>query len=116
MNFRDIDIKKEYRSLLDNVAKDFYIPLLSRATLSDEGDKENEIIDGLTKDVSSQGVLKIINEKLTQREKEVILLRYGFVDDVAHTLDSIAGKYGLTRERVRQIESKALRKISRYIN
>lgn len=33
MNFRDIDIKKEYRSLLDNVAKDFYIPLLSRATL-----------------------------------------------------------------------------------
>lgn len=85
-------------------------------TLSDEGDKENEIIDGLTKDVSSQGVLKIINEKLTQREKEVILLRYGFVDDVAHTLDSIAGKYGLTRERVRQIESKALRKISRYIN
>ena len=33
MNFRDIDIKKEYRSLLDNVARDFYIPLLSRATL-----------------------------------------------------------------------------------
>ena len=32
MNFQDLTIKKEYRSLLDNVAKDFYIPLLSCAT------------------------------------------------------------------------------------
>ena len=31
MSFQELDIKKEYRSLLDSVAKDFYIPLLSRA-------------------------------------------------------------------------------------
>lgn len=33
MNFQDLEIKKEYRSLLDNVARDFYLPLLSHATL-----------------------------------------------------------------------------------
>ena len=33
MNFRDLEIKNEYRSLLDNVARDFYIPLLSHAVL-----------------------------------------------------------------------------------
>lgn len=33
MNFQDLEIKKEYRSLLDNVARDFYLPLLSNATL-----------------------------------------------------------------------------------
>lgn len=33
MNFQDLEIKKEYRSLLDNIARDFYLPLLSKATL-----------------------------------------------------------------------------------
>ena len=39
------------------------------------------------------------------------MLRYGFVDGIDHTLEEINQVYGITRERVRQIESKILTKI-----
>lgn len=49
---------------------------------------------------------------LNEREKEVILLRYGFKGGRPHTLEEIGKKYGITRERVRQIESVSLRKLN----
>lgn len=48
---------------------------------------------------------------LTPREQEVIKLRFGFVDGQAKTLEEIGEKIGVTRERIRQIESKALKKL-----
>ena len=48
---------------------------------------------------------------LTPREKIVIELRYGLVDGHTHTLEEIGKRYGVTRERIRQIEMKALRKL-----
>lgn len=52
----------------------------------------------------------------TDREKKVIRLRFGLIDEMPRTLDQVSQFFGITRERVRQIESKALRKIrySRY--
>ena len=49
--------------------------------------------------------------KLTNREKDVIKLRFGLDDDNIMTLEAIGNKYGITRERVRQIEAKAISKI-----
>lgn len=48
---------------------------------------------------------------LTERERRVILLRYGFVGGRIHTLEEIGREFRVTRERVRQVELKALRKL-----
>jgi RNA polymerase primary sigma factor len=48
---------------------------------------------------------------LTVREREILRLRYGLTDGQAHTLEEVGRRFRVTRERVRQIESKALRKL-----
>ena len=48
---------------------------------------------------------------LDEREKIVIAYRFGYVDDRTHTLEEVSKKLNVTRERIRQIESKALRKL-----
>ena len=48
---------------------------------------------------------------LTQREREVIELRFGLKDGKARTLDEVARCYGITRERIRQIEARSLLKL-----
>ena len=48
---------------------------------------------------------------LTQREREVIELRFGLKDGKARTLDEVARCYGITRERIRQIEARSLIKL-----
>lgn len=50
---------------------------------------------------------------LTQREAQVIALRFGFVDGKEYTLEEVGKRFNVTRERIRQIESKALRKLKR---
>ncbi len=50
-------------------------------------------------------------EQLGDREREVVRLRYGLEDGRAHTLEVIGEKLGVTRERVRQIEARALEKL-----
>ncbi|HEY3158790.1 MAG TPA: sigma-70 family RNA polymerase sigma factor, partial [Vicinamibacterales bacterium] len=48
---------------------------------------------------------------LSDREKEVLRLRYGLGTDREHTLEEIGRRLSVTRERVRQIESRALQKL-----
>ncbi len=50
-------------------------------------------------------------QSLTYREREIIKLRYGIGDDYTYTLEEVGRKFNVTRERVRQIEAKALRKL-----
>ena len=58
----------------------------------------------------------LMNSKLTDKEKNVILYRFGFVDGETHTLEEIGQKMGVTRERIRQIESKSIRKLRKDSN
>lgn len=53
------------------------------------------------------GVLKT----LTEREEQVIRLRFGLHDGRCHTLEEVGSEFNVTRERIRQIEAKALRKL-----
>ena len=55
--------------------------------------------------------LKSALESLTDRERQVIELRFGLLDGRARTLEEVGKEFNVTRERIRQIEAKALRKL-----
>ncbi len=50
-------------------------------------------------------------ESLTEREREVLQLRFGLKDGKDNALDEVSRYFDVTRERIRQIEAKALRKL-----
>lgn len=55
--------------------------------------------------------IKSVLMTLQIREQEVLELRFGLVDGTCHTLEEVGKKFNVTRERIRQIEAKALRKL-----
>jgi RNA polymerase primary sigma factor len=64
---------------------------------------------------TSQSLLKEklehVLKLLTERERKILEMRFGLVDGCGHTLEEIGSLYNVTRERIRQIEAKALRKL-----
>jgi len=50
-------------------------------------------------------------DKLTPIERNIIYLRFGLDDGIPRTLEEIGNEYGITRERIRQIQDKAMRKL-----
>ena len=54
-------------------------------------------------------------EKMNKREREILTLRFGLEDEVTRTLSETAKRFGITRERVRQIENVAMRKLRGYL-
>ena len=71
-------------------------------SLSPEEYATNEML----KDEISQ-----VLETLTEREEKVVRLRFGLEDGKPRTLEEVGQMFGVTRERIRQIEAKALRKL-----
>ena len=55
--------------------------------------------------------IESVLEALTPREKKVLQLRYGLEDNRARTLEEVGQFFGVTRERIRQIEAKAIKKL-----
>ena len=55
--------------------------------------------------------LKEISRDLTPREKQILAMRFGLGDGITHTLEEVGKIFGVTRERIRQIQAKALEKI-----
>lgn len=58
-------------------------------------------------------VKEIINQ-LSEREQKILEMRFGLVDGVAHTLEEVGQEFNVTRERIRQIEAKALEKLKNF--
>ncbi|MBL8059644.1 MAG: sigma-70 family RNA polymerase sigma factor [Chthonomonas sp.] len=78
-----------------------------------------EFIEDRASDHDAEGAIRNLMRKrieealqtLHPKEREIILMRYGLTDGIAHALDEVAQHFGLTRERIRQIEQKGLRKL-----
>jgi RNA polymerase primary sigma factor len=88
--------------------------------LSEDGNSElgDTIEDGITPtptDVAYHQILKEqvenVLESLTERERKVIQLRFGLNDGRSRTLEEVGREFHVTRERIRQIEAKAMRKL-----
>ncbi|TRU43628.1 MAG: RNA polymerase sigma factor, RpoD/SigA family [Microcystis aeruginosa Ma_QC_Ca_00000000_S207] len=82
------------------------VDLLEDDELQLPEDKMNEMM-------MRQEIFAVLSDVLTEREKDVISLRYGLATSQPYTLEEVGGMFNLSRERVRQIQSKAMRKLRR---
>ncbi|MDP3799918.1 MAG: sigma-70 family RNA polymerase sigma factor [bacterium] len=86
---------------------------------SDEDSTLGELIEDektlLPSQVAAQQLLrdqiKMIIDDLSPREQKILQMRFGLEDGATHTLEEVGKEFGVTRERIRQIEAKALDKI-----
>jgi RNA polymerase primary sigma factor len=107
-----------------DVDKIYHIQKINQSTVSLEspvGDDEDkatlgsfiadESIDapdrGAAGRILNEQLLKVLGE-LSEKERKILELRNGLVDGVCHTLEEVGKAFGVTRERIRQIEAKAL--------
>src|SRR3989338_1420011 len=67
-------------------------------------------VDGLSNFLMQERIKDLL-EKMSKREKKILNLRFGLRDGVPHTLRDTAKHFGITRERVRQIENAAMKKM-----
>ena len=67
-------------------------------------------VDGLSNFLMQERIKGLL-EKMSKRERKILSLRFGLKDGVPHTLRDTAKHFGITRERVRQIEAAAMKKI-----
>jgi RNA polymerase primary sigma factor len=93
--------------------------------VGDDGDEKSTLGDFLSDDkilspdqdasrrILRDQVLEILNE-LSDKERQILELRHGLHDGIQHTLEEVGKKFGVTRERIRQIEAKAHEKIRQH--
>jgi RNA polymerase primary sigma factor len=60
---------------------------------------------------NDSALLREVFATLSPRERTILTMRYGLVDDTPRTLEEIGGQFGVTRERIRQIQNEALQKL-----
>ena len=74
-------------------------------------DKGADNPSDMTAVVLLKGKIKDVLETLTERERQVLEQRFGLIDGYSRTLEEVGRQFKVTRERIRQIEAKALRKM-----
>lgn len=108
---------------IDNVRKTRQIaqePISIETPIGEEGDSHlGEFIEDKCSvspsdaaiSMSLQEQTEVALKTLTPREERIIKLRFGLEDGSEHTLEQVGNSFGVTRERIRQIEAKAMRKL-----
>ncbi|MGL4654106.1 sigma-70 family RNA polymerase sigma factor [Cetobacterium sp.] len=95
---------QETISLSSPIGEDIYL----EDTIASE--EYNDLEDTILRGISAEQINEILN-KLNEREKQILKLRFGFDGNQIHTLEDIGQSFSITRERVRQIEQKTLEKL-----
>lgn len=72
---------------------------------------ENNSIEDMVLNNAVSTIVENVLDELTDREKEIIEYRFGFKDGEVHTLEYVGKIFNVTRERIRQIEAKTLRRL-----
>lgn len=98
----------EYLSPLDSLEE--ICETINEEIFYDNGLTEYEMVESVDFEIRKSAINKILNE-LRPREKEILDLRFGFSDNIPKTLETIGNFKGVTRERIRQIEANAIRKL-----
>ncbi|PZV16791.1 MAG: RNA polymerase sigma factor, RpoD/SigA family [Leptolyngbya sp.] len=96
-------------SLNYRIGKDEDTELVDLLEDSDTRSPESQISETMLR----QDIWEVLGNVLTEREKDIISLRYGLSSSKPCTLEEVGGLFNLSRERVRQIQSKAMRKLRR---
>jgi len=110
-----------------DVQKVHYIQKISQEVISLESpvgdDDEDSTLSDFIKDETTMSPDQLANlallrdqikealVELTERERKILSMRFGLEDNISHTLEEVGKVFGVTRERIRQIEAKALEKI-----
>jgi RNA polymerase primary sigma factor len=105
-------IQQVLRISTEPVSLDAPVGSEQQSSLGDFIEDQSEIspVDSASLEMLKEQVRSAL-ESLNEREREVLELRFGFRDGRARTLEEVGDLYKITRERVRQIEAKALRKL-----
>ncbi len=112
------------------VSKVHHVMKISQDTVSLETpvgeDKEDSVLSEFIKDDKAispavEAGRKLLRERLgdilvdlSDREQKILAMRFGLDDGVTHTLEEVGQEFGVTRERIRQIEARALEKIREH--
>ncbi|MUG93937.1 RNA polymerase sigma factor, RpoD/SigA family [Scytonema sp. UIC 10036] len=102
-------LRRQALSLNHRVGKEEDTELMD--LLEDEDNQSPEA--KMNESMMRQEIWEVLGDVLTPREKDVISLRYGLVTSEPCTLEEVGNMFNLSRERVRQIQSKAMRKLRR---
>ncbi|MEA5593851.1 RpoD/SigA family RNA polymerase sigma factor [Rivularia sp. UHCC 0363] len=102
-------LRRQALSLNHRVGKEEDTELMD--LLEDEDNQSPEA--KMNESMMRQEIWEVLGDVLTPREKDVISLRYGLTSSEPCTLEEVGNMFNLSRERVRQIQSKAMRKLRR---
>ncbi|MBI2459798.1 MAG: sigma-70 family RNA polymerase sigma factor [Parcubacteria group bacterium] len=114
----------------EDIEKVRHVIKISQDTISLEtsigDDDEDSTLEDFIEDVKNvtpdrSAALQLLKDyvqeviaELTPREQKILEMRFGLVDGVAHTLEEVGREFDVTRERIRQIEAKALERIQKH--
>lgn len=115
-----LDVDKIY-----NIEKIDQDTISLESPVGDDGDEKSSLVDFLSDDKilspdqdSSRRILtdqvREILSDLSLKERKILEMRHGLVDGITHTLEEVGKEFGVTRERIRQIEAKAHEKIRQH--